>query len=116
MKKSFGLFVMASLPVFLALGCSNKSTGPAGSIQSAVNLNSAANYAVLAYTQITNSGPTSLCGDLGLSPGTSAGGGWILTCGGVAHVTDTAAAAAKLDLTTAYNDAAGRTSPALGRG
>jgi hypothetical protein len=78
-----------------------------------VNLNSAASFVVLAYTQITNSGPTTLCGDLGLSPGTSVSGAPVLSCGGIMHVTDTAAAQAQLDLTTAYNDAAGRTTPAL---
>jgi hypothetical protein len=36
-----------------------------------------------------------------------------VVCGGVYHVTDTAASNAKGDLTIAYNDAAGRTTPAL---
>ncbi|HEY5038012.1 MAG TPA: ice-binding family protein, partial [bacterium] len=35
------------------------------------------------------------------------------SCGGVNHVTDTAASNAQGDLTIAYNDAAGRTTPAL---
>jgi hypothetical protein len=38
----------------------------------------------------------------------SAGGGYVLICNGVAHITDTVAANAQLDLTTAYDDAAGR--------
>jgi hypothetical protein len=112
-NKIKGLIIMMLFPAIVMAGCGNKSTGPSGSIIASVNLNSAASFAVLAYSQITNSGPTTLCGDLGLSPGSSAGGGWVLSCGGVPHVTDTAAANAKLDLTTAYLDAAGRTSPIL---
>jgi hypothetical protein len=95
------------------VACANNNTSPGGSSQPGINLRSAASFVVLAHTQITNSGPTTLCGDLGLSPGTSNGGGAVLTCGGVAHVTDTAAAQAQVDLTLAYNEAAGRTYPAL---
>ena len=114
MKKIIGcLSVVLLFSAALMIGCANNSTGPAASVRTPVNLGSAAGFVVLAYTQITNLGPTTLCGDLGLSPGSSAGGGYVLTCGGAAHVTDTTAANAKLDLTTAYNDAAGRTSPAL---
>ena len=87
------------------------STPQAGQLP--VNLNSAASFVVLAYTQVTNLGPTTLCGDLGLFPGSSAGGGYVLSCGGVNHVTDTAASNAQGDLTIAYNDDAGRTTPAL---
>ncbi len=78
-----------------------------------VDLGSAAGFVVLAYTTITNSGPSTLCGDLGLFPGSAVVGAPVLACGGVSHVTDTAAATAQGDLTIAYNDAAGRTTPAL---
>ncbi len=81
--------------------------------QLTVNLRSDANFVVLASTTITNSGHTVLCGDLGLSPGTSVVGAPVMSCGGVKHVTDTAASTAQSDLTLAYNDAAGRTTPAL---
>lgn len=59
---------------------------------------------VLAATTITNTGPTVIDGDLGLSPGTSVTGfppGLVL---GESHVTDTEAAQAQLDLTAAYLD------------
>ncbi|HEY5038516.1 MAG TPA: ice-binding family protein [bacterium] len=114
MKKIIGcLMVMILLPMAYMVGCANNSTGPAASVRATVNLNSAASFAVLASTQITNTGSTTICGDVGLSPGSAMGGGYVLTCGGVLHPTDTAAAAAQGDLTIAYNDAAGRTSPAL---
>ncbi len=113
MKKALGFIVMTLLPAVLMVGCANNATGPAASVRAAVNLNSLSSFAVLAYTQTTNSGPTALCGSLGLSPGTSTGGGYTFSCGGVIHATDTAASQAQLDLTIAYNDAAGRTLPAV---
>ncbi len=89
------------------------STGTIQATQAPVNLNSAAGFVVLAYAALTNSGATSICGDLGLSPGTSQGAGYLFGCGGVEHITDGTAATAQGDVTTAYNDAAGRTNPTL---
>jgi hypothetical protein len=81
--------------------------------QGPVNLGSAGTYAVLAGTTVTNTGSTTLCGNLGLSPGTSVTGSPapVLTCGGVLHVADGPAAAAQVDLIAAYNDAATRPNP-----
>ena len=75
-----------------------------------VNLDCTSGFAVLAGSTVTNTGPTIVNGDLGLSPGTGVTGfppGTV--AGGAIHVNDTLANAAKLCLTTAYNDAAGRT-------
>ena len=105
------LLAAVSLPAFFMAGCSNNNTGPAAKYEAPINLNSDSSFVVLAYTQITNAGPTNLCGNLGLSPGSSAGGGYTFGCSGTSHVTDSAAAQAQVDLTLAYNDAAGRTSP-----
>ncbi len=66
--------------------------------------------AVLAATGITNTGATNVTGDLGLSPGTSIGGFPPGILVGTQHINNAIATQAKLDLTTAYNDAAGRTS------
>ena len=76
----------------------------------AVSLLGASNYAVLAGSAVTSTGATNLTGDLGLSPGTSIGGfpPGILT--GTQHINDVSSNQAKIDLTAAYNDAAGRTS------
>jgi hypothetical protein len=74
-----------------------------------VNLRSTATFAVLAGSTVTNTGPTTVTGDLGVSPGTALTGflpGKII---GTAHLGDPTAATAEADLTTAYNDAAGRT-------
>lgn len=77
--------------------------------QSSVAMAGAANLAVLAGSSISNTGATNITGDMGLSPGTSVGGfppGILI---GTLHVNNTIANQAKLDLTAAYNDAAGRT-------
>ena len=70
-------------------------------------LGSAASLRVLAYSTITNSGPTIISGDLGLSPGTAVTGFPPGTVVGTQHITDATAAQAQLDLTTAYNTIAG---------
>ena len=80
----------------------------------AVPLGSAATFAVLASSTVTNSGPTIVTGDLGVSPGNAVtgfgvGGGTVT--GGSIHAGDPVAAQAQLDLTTAYNNAAGRVNP-----
>ncbi|GAB2830427.1 hypothetical protein GCM10027176_38610 [Actinoallomurus bryophytorum] len=74
-----------------------------------VNLGTAAAFAVLAGTTVTNTGPTVVTGDLGVSPGSAVTGfppGVVI---GTIHAADATAAQAQLDLTAAYNDAAGRT-------
>jgi hypothetical protein len=78
--------------------------------QTPVHLGTAADYAVLAGSTVTSTGPTMVSGNLGLSPGTSVTGfppG--LISGGVQNVANPAAVQAKADLVTAYNDAAGAT-------
>ena len=78
--------------------------------QTTVALGEASNYAVLLGSALTNVGATTITGDLGLSPGTSIGGFPPGTLNGTQHINDGSATQAKLDLTAAYNDAAGRTS------
>ena len=77
--------------------------------QAAVALGGAGAFAVLAGSTVTNTGPTALTGDLGVSPGTAVTGFPPGTLTGVIHDGDATSAAAMTDLTTAYNDAAGRT-------
>ena len=77
--------------------------------QNPVPLGSAAAFAVLAGSTVTNTGATSVMGDLGVSPGTAVTGFPPGTLIGTQHAGDPTAATAIMDLTTAYNDAAGRT-------
>lgn len=77
-----------------------------------VGLGTAGNFAVLAGQTITNSGPTWISGQLGLSPGAPpacAMTGFVGASTGVKHKCDAVALKAKADLKTAYLDAAGRT-------
>ncbi len=76
--------------------------------QAPLPLGAAANFVVLAGSTVANTGLTMVNGDLGLSPGSAVTGFPPGTVTGTQHVTDITAAQAQLDLTTAYNDAAGR--------
>jgi len=82
---------------------------------SPVPLLTAGNFKILAGSTVTSTGPTTITGgDLGLSPGTSVTGfpPGTLTAPAVMHVTDPTAAQAQVDLTAAYNFAAGIVLPA----
>lgn len=82
--------------------------------QPTVNLGSTSSFAVLAGSAITNTGATIINGDaggdVGMSPGGIAAftGQASATISGAVHIADPIAVTAKNDLTTAYNDAAGR--------
>ncbi|HEV3070604.1 MAG TPA: ice-binding family protein [Solirubrobacteraceae bacterium] len=73
-----------------------------------VGLGSAASFSVLGGETITNTGPTTMFGDLGLSPGSAVTGAPHVL--GQTHVDDAVAIGAKNALTTAYNNAASRPS------
>src|ERR1051325_11133871 len=79
--------------------------------QAPVPLGSATTFGVLAGSTVTSTGDTTVNGDLGVSPGTAVTGSMRVT--GLIHAGDPAAAQAQGDLTTAYNDAAGRTVGAI---
>lgn len=85
------------------------STSLSACSQGGLALGSAANFAVLSGSTVTNTGATTVTGDLGVSPGTAVTGFSPGTVVGAIHAGDSAAATAIADLTTAYNDAAGRT-------
>jgi len=124
MKLKTLVSTIAIASVVLISGCKKKSSTPSSSpegpntmtvptqttTQSPVMLGACTNLAILAGSGITNTGATVITGDMGLSPGTSIGGFPPGILNGTQHINDAIATQAKLDLTAAYNDAAGRTS------
>jgi hypothetical protein len=78
-----------------------------------VGLGTAGSFVVLAGAGVTNTGPTTLNGDIGTFPTTSETGTGSLTITGTDHAGDSVTQQAKNDLVTAFNTAAGEgpTSP-----
>lgn len=88
----------------LSVGQTALAAGPAP-----VGLGTAAAFAVLAGTPaVTNTGPTTITGDVGISPAAAVTGFPPGTLSGTIHAADAVALQAKTDLVTAYLDAAGR--------
>ena len=85
------------------------TTSATASNQASPALGGAGAFVILAGSTVTNSGTTSLTGDLGVSPGTAVTGFPPGTYSGAIHAGDATSATGMTDLTTAYNDAAGRT-------
>ncbi|RUQ99108.1 ice-binding family protein [Labedella endophytica] len=92
----------------------------ATTIDGPIGLGTAATYGVLASSTITNTGPTTVGGDVGLSPGSAVVGFTGPPTGGsytgALNVANEAAATARADLTTAYNVAAGLSPNRIGLG
>ena len=81
----------------------------------AVGLGTSSAFALLAGQGITNTGSSVISGNVGTSPAAAVTGfpPGVIT-NGVIHAADAVALQAQSDLTTAYNDAAGRTGAAVG--
>ena len=108
----FGAASLATVALF-SVGLLVALVGGAQAAPIAVPLGTADSFAVLAGAGITNTGPTTLNGDLGTFPTTSITGTSTLTVNGTNHGGDAVTQQAKTDLVTAYNNAAGQgpTSP-----
>jgi hypothetical protein len=83
-------------------------SGSAQAAAVAIPLGTADSFVVLAGSGVTNTGPTTLNGDIGTLPTTSITGAASLTINGVNHAGDGVTATAKSDLSTAYDNASGQ--------
>ncbi len=81
--------------------------------QPTINLRSAGAFVVLAGSGVTNTGLTIVNGDLGTSPTGTVNGFPPGIVNGSIHPANPTAAQAKLDLTSAFNDAQGRSTGAI---
>ena len=96
-----------------AMACASsprqEETSSVGQAVTAPVLGTAQSFAVLAGSTVTNTGPTIVTGDLGVSPGSAVTGfppGTVV--GGTMQVATAVAAQAQADTTTAYNSLAGQ--------
>ncbi len=94
-----GLILLGSLTTLIFASSALGATATVG-------LGSAAPFSVLAGSTVTNTGPTTMFGDLGLAPGSSVTGAPHVL--GQTYIDDAVATEAKSSLTTAYNEAASR--------
>lgn len=108
--------IIAIISISLFAGCKKTEAGNPSKIpvqtkmMVTVPLLSAGNFAILAGSAVNNTGSSTVSGDMGLNPGTSVSGfpaGILL---GSLYLNDSISKTAQLDLTSAYYDAAGRSS------
>jgi hypothetical protein len=100
-RRTFGIgaVLLGSLSSLIFAGSALGATASVG-------LGTAAPFSVLAGSTVTNTGPTTMFGDLGLAPGSSVTGEPHVL--GSTHIDEAVATGAKNALTTAYNEAAER--------
>lgn len=118
--KNIGAFLLGAAILLCPVAASaqadedtTQSDAATAQTQKTVFLGSAATFAVLAGSTVTNTGPTTINGDLGVWPGTAVTGFGPGVVNGTIHAGDTAAQHAQASLTIAYNDAAGRVGAVL---
>jgi len=112
--RRMGIIAFAATASILLVAGLVSFASPAGAAAVAVGLGTAQEYSVLAGTTVTNTGSSVLAADAGVSPGSAVVGfpPGIVVPPGVIHAADAPAGQAQVDLTTAYNDAAGQASTA----
>jgi len=103
-RMSVGVASVAALGLLVAL------PGSAQAAATPIPLGNADPFVVLAGQTITNTGTTTITGDIGISPGSSlTGGPPLMILNGTSHVADPVALGAQAALGTAFDNAAGQT-------
>ncbi|WP_055529593.1 ice-binding family protein [Streptomyces graminilatus] len=108
LRRTMSVWFAALTAVVIAAVVLAMTPTRASAIATPVPLGTATSFAVLAGSQVTNTGPSSITGDLGVSPGTAITGFPPGTVIGAQHSADAVALQAKSDLVTGYNNAAGQ--------
>jgi hypothetical protein len=106
LRKGLKLVASVGLTTLLLL----VQTNPALAVATAPPLGTTQSFGVLAGSTVTNTGNSTIKGDLGLSPGTAITGfpPGIVVPPGTIHATDAVALGAENDATIAYNNLAGQ--------
>jgi uncharacterized protein (TIGR03437 family) len=108
MKRIGGYFLLSLVFVCLT------AVDAGAALQSPVALGSDSTFILLAATTVSVTGGGTITGNIGISPGTAfVPGVPPVTVTGTVHAGDAIAAQAQADLTTAFNDAASRSTPAV---
>ncbi|MDV7217344.1 ice-binding family protein [Streptomyces prunicolor] len=108
LRRTMSVWLAALTAVVIAAVVLAMTPTRASAVATPVPLGTATSFAVLAGSQVTNTGPSSITGDLGVSPGTAITGFPPGTVIGAMHSADAVALQAKSDLVTGYNNAAGQ--------
>ena len=103
LKLSVHRSVTASASVAAVLCALAVSATPASAVGTPADLGVANSFAVLAGTGITNTGPTTLTGDIGTFPTPTITGVGLITVNGTNHGADAVTQQAKNDLVNAYD-------------
>ncbi|MER5730803.1 ice-binding family protein [Streptomyces sp. NPDC002138] len=115
LRRTTPVWIATALAMVIASAVVVVTPTQANALATPVPLGTATSFAVLAGSEITNTGPSVITGDLGVSPGTAISGFPPGVVRGTQHSgpVDAVGLQAKRDLVTTYNNAAGQSSDAV---